>query len=335
MAGIYEADQVAKLAELGDTIFIAESEKTPFSRLLKRGNKPVQMLSEWPVQKYPDRAFAGQLDGTDLASFEHTNRVKISGYAMWMMTAGWMASRLANLTRTAGVKGSERAKQAADDALILAQMIEKQLLSDDDTQAESGSDPYTSRAVYSWLNPSAQATLPVNADFRPSSNCTYTGALASFQPGNMETILQACATAKKGAVDLTEYAGIELKVQMSGWAQRHVEDVNTAQALQKYNINISEKKLMRVVDTFEFDAGVVTVFPSWYMACTRGTGAISAYTPKSGVLLDMDMWELCFLDQPSSWVLPPQSGGPRGYHDAVYILRCHNPLGQGYVLTNT
>ena len=32
MAGMYETGVPMKLLELGDTIFIAESEKTPFSR---------------------------------------------------------------------------------------------------------------------------------------------------------------------------------------------------------------------------------------------------------------------------------------------------------------
>jgi hypothetical protein len=79
---MYEKDQPMKVAELGDSIFIAESEKTPFTRLMKRGKKPVQMLSEWPVQAYPRRGFGGTIDGTDISSDSHTNRVKLQAYAM-------------------------------------------------------------------------------------------------------------------------------------------------------------------------------------------------------------------------------------------------------------
>jgi hypothetical protein len=39
--GLYESGLVLKMQEVGDTIFCAESLKTPFSRLLKRGSKPV------------------------------------------------------------------------------------------------------------------------------------------------------------------------------------------------------------------------------------------------------------------------------------------------------
>lgn len=328
MAGIYEADQVLKVAEVGDTIFIAQSDKVPFSRLLKRGKKPTNMLSSWPVQVYPDRAFEGTLDGTDMTTFEHTNREQIEAYGMWIRTAGWMVSRIAQVTKTWGVKGDEKGKQAKDDGLILAQMIEKQLLSNDEMAVESGATPYASRGAMRWLQTTAQAVKPVPANYRPATACVYAGTLANFVPSEMEAMLEAAATQKKEAVDLTGYLGIKLKKQMSSWAQRHVEDINTAQALTRYNLDAEDKKLMRVVDFFEFDAGNVKVFPSWYLLHTAATGAATANSPLSGLFLDMDMWEICFLDNPAAWIEPPKSGGPRGYHDALYLLKCLNPTGQ-------
>lgn len=330
MGGIYEADQVLKVAEVGDTIFIAQSDKVPFSRLLKRGPKPENMLSSWPVQVYPDRKFAGTLDGSDIASFNHTNREMIEAYNMWMRTEGWMVSRLANLTRTWGVKGKEEAKQAKDDGLILGQMIEKQLLSNDEMAVEAGAVPYRSRGAFKWLSVTAQTVKPVPTNYRPAAACAYASTLALFEAAIMEAMLEAAATQKKEAVDLTGYVGIKLKSKMSGWAQRHVEDVNTAQALTRYNLDAEDKKLLRVVDFFEFDAGTVKVFPSWYLLHTAEDGTATVNSTRSGLFLDMDMWELCFMDPPAAWKEPAKSGGPRGYHDAVYGLRCKNPTGQCY-----
>ncbi len=336
MAGIYNTDQSAmlKIQEVGDTIFVAESTKTPFSRLLKRGKKPVQELCQWPVQKYPDRAFTGTLDGADVSSYTHTSREYMEAYCMILRTAGWQVTQLAGLTRTAGVK-DEKAKQKADDALILAQMIEKQLLSSVDTQAESGSDPYQSRGVFSWLNSSAQSNKPVPANYRPDSACHYTSAVASYTPENMATQLAAMADAKKGPVTLTMFAGLTLKSTMSTWPQRQFGDDNVAKSLVNFTIDAEKKKFMQIVDLFQFDAGTVDVVPSWYLLATEATGAASAYSAKSGAMLDLSMWELCFLQAPQSKENPDLGGGPRGYHDAVYILKCLNPLGQGYVLTNS
>jgi hypothetical protein len=332
---MYETNLVLKKQEVGDTIFIAESEKVPFSRLVKRGKKPVQMLSQWPLQIYPDRAFAGTLDGTDIATFNHTEREYAEAYAMWMMTAGWMVSKLAMVTKSAGVD-NEQGKQAKDDGLILAQMIEKSLLSDNDTRVEAGSDTYRSRGAFSWIQPGAQSVKPVPSNFRPASATQYTSAVASFYPSNMRTMLASAAGAKKGPVNLTGYVGIDLKDQMSTWAQRDPDaEADEASALMQYNINANEKKLIHSVNFFDFDAGSVKTFPSWYLLCTEGTGATSSYSAKSGLFLDMDMWEIGFLQNPTATIEPQKSGGPRGYHDAIFILKCLNPLGQCSVLTAT
>lgn len=334
MAGMYEADQPMKIAELGDTIYIAESEKTPFTRLVKRGAQPNQMLAEWPVQAYPRRGFGGTIDGYDKASWEHTTRVKMEAYGMWLLSDGWMVSKLAKLTKAAGVGRKEKAKQMKDDALLLAHQHERQVLSSVDTRAEAQPNvSYRSRGVFSWLSSSAQGVKPVDASFRPSSDCIYTSALADFDPADMETMLEAAATAKRAPVDLTGYVGIKLKTQMSSWTQR-VADVSDYSAVQSYNLNAAEKKLIHVVDFFEFDAGKVTTIPSWFLYCTEGTGEDSDYTPRSGAFLDMSMWELCFFQPPASYLEPPKSGGPRGYHDTVYILKCLNPLGQCLVATS-
>jgi hypothetical protein len=335
MAGIYERDMTLKREQVGDVIFIAQSDKVPFSRLLKRGPKLNGVLMSWPVQQYPERAFAGTLDGTDISSFTHTNRDPLEAYAMWLMTKGWMVSRMANLTKTWGVSGKEEAKQAADDGLILGQMIEKQLLSDVDMQAESGSKPYRSRGAFKWLSSTAQTVKPVPADYRPSSDCLYTGTLANFLPANLQSMLNTMAIAKKEPVNLTGYVGILLKAQMSTWPQRDTESSDDAQATMRYNIDVKDKKLQHVVDFFEFDAGKVTVFPSWYLLHTEGTGESTASSTRSGLFLDMDMWDLCWWDEPSAVKMPPQSGGPRGYHDALYMLRCKNPTGQGYAKIST
>jgi len=333
MSGFYERDMSMKIAELGDSIFIAESEKTPMSRLLPRGDKPKQMLSEWPCQKYPRRKFKGTMDGSDMTTFTHTEREKLSAYGMWLRTEGWMVSRLAQLTRTAGVK-NEQAKQAADDALILAQMTERQLQSDMETQAEAGAAEYQSRGMFQWLLSTAQAVLPVPENFRPAAACHYTGALADYKPANCETQLEAMYTAKHGPVDLVLHAGIKLKSRMSSWPQRNPEvDANDAGVY--FNVDASEKRLMQIVDFFDFDAGKVKAIPNAFLLCDETTGEDTAYTPRSGLFIDLTMWELCFLDAPASYIEPPKSGGPRGYHDEVYILRCKNPLGQGYVKSAT
>ncbi len=337
MAGIYDADKTSalRILEVGETIITAESLNVPFTRLVPRGDAPKQFLATYPSQVFPRRAFQGQVDGTDQTTFTHTNRLPVQANAMWLRTEGVMASKKAQLTASAGVPvRKEYAKQKADDGIILAQMIERQLLSSADIQLESGATPDQSRGVFAWLISSLQSVLPVNAALMPTSAQIHTTALSALSPAAFETMLQAMAVQKNGPVDLQNFCGLKLKSRMSKWAQ-HDTDVSGETAIQRYNLDANEKMFMTIVDTFKFDAGVVQNILSMYLLCDPATGQATDYSQRSGAIVDLDMFELCWLQAPQWYDLPDLGGGPRGMHDAVYMLKGLNMLGQGAVYSST
>jgi hypothetical protein len=108
----------------------------------------------------------------------------------------------------------------------------------------------------------------------------------------------------------------------------------TAQALQSYNLTAADKALVQIVNTFEFDAGVVTTIPNFNLARDIDTGAATAYSPRSGLFVDMSMWNFAALQGYENADLPDLGGGPRGYIDVVYLIRCLNALGQFRVLSD-
>lgn len=332
MAGMFERDQreSLKILDLGDSIFNAEDTKTPITAMLKRGKKPSQMLATWPVQAFPRRKFTGTLDGTDISAFTHTNRDSMTATGMLMTSEGWMVTRLMALVQQAAVK-NEKVKQIADDSLLFAQMIERQICSDMDCVVENGQNPYQSRGIFSWLSPSAQAAQPVAAAYRPAAACQITTPVDEITPAAFEVALAAAANQTRQRVDLTGYVGLALKTQMSLWAQKVV--VSGEAALTQYTASVASKKIQRIVDFFEFEAGTVKTITSWNNLCAAATGLDSIYTPRSGAFIDLAMWELCWYEAPAAYELPKQSGGDRGYSDAVYLLKCLNPLGQVSVVT--
>jgi hypothetical protein len=337
MSGIYDADKVSALRvlEVGETIITAQSEKVPFTRLVPRGSAPKQFLATYPNEVLPRRSFQGTADGTDQTGFSKTNRLAIQANAMWLRTDGVMASKKAQLTATAGVGvKKEFARQKMRDGVILSQMIERQLLSTMDIVLEAGATPDQSRGLLAWLIASLQSTLPVNAQLMPSSAMVHTGTLAALTPAVFEGLLRAMALQKMGPVDLQNFCGIALKSKMSKWTQ-HDTDVTGETAIQRYNLNASEKKFMQLCDTFEFDAGTVTNILSMFLACEPTTGENTDYSTRSGAIVDLDMFELCWLQAPQWYDLPDLGGGPRGMHDAVFMLKGLNMMGQGAIYTQS
>lgn len=333
MPGMFDASKPLPIPNIGENIINTQSDKVPFLKLVKKGKAPDQMLQSWPVESYPDVAFAGTLDGTDVTTYSAYSRDKLESLAMLLRTPGVQVSKLAQLTRDAGVpKGKEIAHQILKDQKVLGQMIERVLLSTNDHVAESGQTPYRTRGAFSWLNPSAQATRSVPAAYRPASAAVYTGHLDDFTADGFEVMLAAMAGQKKGAVDLKGIVGLKLKRTMSNWGQK----VTASQTITELarTTRAAGEAYSQIIDEFEFDSGRVTTMLSFYLACTEGTGAVSDYSSRSGLFIDPSMWEIGYLQEPKAFSNPDLGGGPRAYHDAVFVLKCLNPLGQGYVLTN-
>jgi hypothetical protein len=330
---MYDADKPLKVQEVGDVIIMPVSDQAPFARLLKRGKKPANMLSEWPMQLPQDRGFAGIVDGLDQTTYDKTTRDKAEAYGMILRSRGWMVSQLANVTEAHGVGAKEKAKQKADDATEFALMLEKQLLANVDTRAEAGGGvTYRSRGAAYWLQNGAYGVKPIEAGYRVPTACDFTSPLDEFDAVDMEAMVEAAAIARKKPVDLVGYVGLKLKARMSSWAQR-VTTVANVTELARTTLQPSDDKLKFSVNFFEFDGGMVKAIPSFYLGYDETTGAMTDYSARSGLFLNMDMWELSFLQPIRSVELEDKGGGPRGFHDGIYILKCACPLGQLRVWT--
>ena len=332
MAGLYEGDLVLRKQEVGDKIFLLNPIKTPKMNLIRRGKKPKDFLSSWPLKKFADRGFAaaGEKDKT---TFGSTNRTPVSAYGMIVESDGWFVGKAAAVVETAGV-ADEVAEQKTDDGALFALQIEKQIGSDVDTRAKAGSDEYRSRGMFSWLSPTAQGVLPVPTGFRPGSDCVYTGTLAGWIPSQMVSILTAMYKQRKDKVDLKMMCGIDLKAAMSNWVEKLPID-SASNLFTQWNRDPAKKELMTILDVFKFDAGYVTAMLDDNLLCDETTGAETAYSPKSGLLIDPDMWEMAYLSKPRHLDLADGGGGKRGFHDAMYILKCMLAAGQGYVKLNS
>ncbi len=336
MPGMYEKDLPIKSQEVGTTIYNLKSAATPLTRLLKTGPQLNEELSSWEVENYPEDPHGGTLDGTDkatLGDYSKTDREKIEAHAQYMQSPGWHVSRRASYTKTPANMRSEKAHQAKRDGERFALMIEKRIGSDVDTRSESGGVPSSIRGMFSWLQSAAQANKPVPAAFRPPSAAVFTAALSTLTPTAFEAMLAAMASQINSSVDLLMPCGLTLKRTMSTWLERDTEAGATDKAIAQYGLSKSDKKLIQVCNRFEFDSGIVTNMTHFHLL-TDANGAPTDYTSRSGLLLNLSMWDIAYLSKPTHHENPDLGGGPRGYHDADFILRCRNAQGQGMIKTN-
>jgi hypothetical protein len=100
---------------------------------------------------------------------------------------------------------------------------------------------------------------------------------------------------------------------------------------QRYNVNdnASTKTINMEVKVFNTSFGTVNIVPSTFLNVTASP---YAYDDDAGLLLDMDLLELQFMDPIHSVELEDQGGGRRGYTKAIYSLCCKNPRGFGKIV---
>jgi hypothetical protein len=333
MAGMYEVTQVGKRQELTDKIFNVEADATPFLSLIKRGGKPNQMVATWQAEAYPAVAAAGILDGTDVSAFDSVARELLEGVCQWFRQP-WMVSKLANLTAVAGVGRNEAAHQAMLASMLLKRRLEIRMLSDAECSVESGQTPYAMRGAFKGLLDTAQAVKPVPASFRPAAACAHTSALSGLTESAFRDMLESAYSAKREPVDLDGFVGVDLKALFDDFSYIYPAASTSSQPVRKFDQG-DGSQIRNAVDVLRFSTGTVRLHLSSFLKYDVSTGAASAYSPKSGLFLDLAMWELAFMQNPAIETLQDDGGGPRGYVDAVAVLKCLNPLGQLRVETNS
>lgn len=326
MPSMYEVNLVGKRQEILPQIFNIEAEQTPVLSMLATGKTPTQMLADWIAEVYPEVASTGVLDGTPATSPKRVDRYRLQGCAQHFRQE-WGVTTLANVTESAGVK-NEAAHQMAAAMLLLKRQMEQQFLSTSDCAAESGSTPWTTRGMGSWLSSDAQGNYPVDEHVRPSSNCIYDAdTLANLSENDFRGLLEAASKARKGPVDLDGIVGVDLKAAMDDWTMIHPAAASSTQPRTVWQLR-DPKTYQNMVDFLKFSAGSVRLQTSYFLFNNVATGAAGANSSNGGLFIDRKMWNLGYLQKPANTNLPPDGSGKKGFVDAIVLLRCLNPLGQ-------
>lgn len=333
MPAMTEAAMVGKRQDIIDDIFNIESDKTPVLSMLKTGERPKGMLTSWVGEVYPSVPSVGVLDGTPATAPQKVDRYVIEAYCQHFRRE-WGVTNQAELTEAAGVGRNEAGHQMMLAMLLCKRMIEQRILSNEDMTAQSGATPYAMRGMFSWLQATAQTQKPVPEQVRPVGASRVTAALSAITENTVRTALEAAFNDRREAVDLFGVVGNLLKATIDDFTNVYPVASTTSQPRTVYQVRDSGT-YQSMVDFLKFSVGNVKLMVSTFLAVTASTGAASAYTTRSGVLIDPDMWQWCWLGKPANTNLAPDGSGKKGFVDAYGILKCLNPKGQVSILTNT
>lgn len=325
MPQLLESNQVGVRESLADLIAIVESESTPYTSMLEKRKKPINVIHDWQVKAYPDVGFRGVPDGTPATNFNYNPRQRLHGVVQkfWHNPA---VSDFSEEVEVAGAPQGEMEEQVADALVMLARKMEKRFLSSQDQNQEGAPNTANeTRGIFSWLSNTAQTTFPVPDGFRPAAAQFYSGTLANWNEAALIAAASAAYKNRKKKIRMAGILGVDHKTQVTAFTKYDPTPGTTP--IRRFNQDAEEQKLISVIDKLVLDTCEIDLHISSFLACDPDTGASTAYTDKSGVYLDMDMAALHYMRLPRTKPLPYDGSGYKAICDAMALHVIDNPLG--------
>lgn len=326
MPQLLESNQVGVRESLADLIAVAESDATPYTSMLEKRKKPINVIHDWQVKSYPDTGHQGVPDGKPATDFNFNPRQRLHGIVQkfWQNPA---VSDFAEEVEVAGAPSGEMEEQVADSLVILARKMEKRFLSNNDQalEAQPGSANET-RGAFSWLSPTAQGVYPVPDGFRPSAAQLYNGTLANYTEAQLIALAAAAYKNRKKKIKMAGIVGVDHKNQVTSFT-KYDPTPGGSTAIRRFNQSGDDKAIISVIDKLVLDTCEIDLHLSSFLYCDAVTGLASAYTDKSGVYIDMDMAALHYMRLPRTKPLPYDGSGYKAICDAMALHVMDNVLG--------
>ena len=325
MATLHEKDARNKPDDWADLISIVESDKTPFTSMIKKGRQPNQVVHRWQAKKYPDVGFNGVQDGKDATQFNATQAEEITGVAQKVWYNIGVSDFMEELADVAGVSGSNFNYQLSEGVKVLSRIIEKRALSNEDVSRDDGVDNANeTRGIFKWADNSFVANYGVPTTFQTPAASKYSSTLAAFDEAAFRAMGVSAYKQRKGPAKQDGFLGIDLKEKFTAFTSYQKNETDFT-PVRRFNHQANET-FKSVVDRLILDSGTYDLHTSSFLRCDPETGAETDYTHSSGIFVDMDMVSLAYTRMPRVKKLEYQGGGHKAIIDAIFMLQCDNPL---------
>ena len=319
--------------DLRDVLTILEPEQTPVVSAMRKGPGPRGTFTEVLADELATPSTEGQPEGRDIGSFTNkaAKRQRFGNYIQ-IATRDFGVSDVQMLVDTAAVSNEyDYAKMKT--LREMKRDIEATICSNNDRQQGNGNAAWKTRGLFKWTA-SGRAT---GTDGEISSD-QMSRAVAADIPSEYRT---PEAQDIDAAGDLTEAKlnGVlqslfethsSKKTYMGVFGPEVVEKIDNFTRIegtsntQRYSITDSAatKTINLEVKIFNSSFGRVNVIPSVFLNHNGTT-----HDTDAGLVLDLDLLELQYMEPLTVHNMDDEGGGPRGYAKTIYSLCCKNPKG--------
>lgn len=333
---LLEKNVVGKTTDWANYITLADEHETPLLRLLPKGPAPVNTIRNYQADTYDTPAPNAWPEGKDWSTFKTAgaNRVPLSARIQWFVKTAAVGKLAEDVTDAAGIT-SELARETTKKMTELAREMECAAASDQVGAADDGQTGHMFRSIGKWLSSTftADADTTPAASVLPAAAQILTTALTSMTEDGFKAILQSMWNATGSKSTKIGVVGASTKSMFSTFQFYTPSSTPLSSPTQSTARVTSRSQGDRVlggmVDRYESDWGPVELHLTKYNQAAGFTGASATYAPYRSYFLNPDRWEWCWKQKPQVYKPEFAGGSYKVAIDAIIMLVCRNPVGEG------
>jgi hypothetical protein len=308
-----------------------QMQDVPFLDWLPTGGKLVNAIHNYQTEKYRDPALNVHKNGVPVTGFQAAgdSRAELVARAHYSTKAASVTTLHQDVSDNEAVE-DELAHELDKQNYELKTDIEGYLL--DDSEAVAGVDGVTgtqTRSVGSWLSTSAHSVDDFNSNFRPASASVSTTATGSITEDSILDVLASIRSVTRSREPITAFMGPSLK----RWLNNRVFFLPSSASTQASGVNytkpLGDRSIGRVMQRYEHDGGPVDFVIADFMHAIDGSAIQKNW---SAYFLHQSKWELRWNKKPTWMRKAYQGGSYEAFCEAIWMLLCKSPRGEGAYL---
>jgi hypothetical protein len=330
---LLEKNVVGKKTDWANYITLADEHETPMLRTLPKGPKPVNVVKHYQADTYVAPSSNAWPDGKDWDTFKTAGaqRKELTSRVQWFVETAAVSKLAEDVTDTAGIE-DELAHEIPKKMTEMARQMECAAASDQVSHADDGQVGHKFRGVGAWVNnsPTVDADTAIDSTILAPSASISTATKANTTEDVIKTILESQwnQTGSKGLK--IGYVGSKLKKRF-GEFQFYVPTSTSTQVTGRVTYrDESETSLGNVVDRYDSDWGPLDLHLTRWNA-HENFGGSATKAQWRGYFLNPSRWSWAWNQKPTVYKPEFKGGSYKAAIDAILMLMCLNPIGEGKV----
>jgi hypothetical protein len=306
---------------------------TPFLGWLPVGKAPVAVERLYQADSYDPPAENSHPDGMTVigAKSAGRNRVQLRSLIQYMTKMADVTKLTQELGNVAGV-ADELGDAITKETKELSKDIEAWMLSPQECRiGVTGITGYKSRGVPNWIQTGAQAVYPVDSSVRPPAASVDATATGSLTEDVVLNILQSIGQTTRSSRQMTAFVGPNGQRCFDNFPIFLPSTVATVNG-GAYPSPIRGGAIDRMIKRYASPFGPLDLmlsYNNYALPAVAGVPNAATLVTHSFFILHQDMWEVAWHTKPQWYRKAYEGGLYEAFCEAILMLTCWNPKGEG------